>query len=109
MKVPVKWNDSIFVWAGPEDFIWSDAYRIVNEVIGTIGEWTLPRTWEQTRKKLPSKLAEEFLEVIVKVNGLTHTYKKSKGEKPKITVDHIQRTFREFQNPVKVKAEIKKT
>ena len=109
MKVPVNWNDPTFTWKGPEDFIWVDAYRVVNEVIGAVGDWGVPRTWDDIRKKIPPKLAEEFLEVVLKVNGLSKTFKKTKGEKPNITVDHIQKTFREFSDDrVKVKVEIKK-
>lgn len=108
MKVPVNWNDNVFTWKGPEDFIWSDAYRIVNQVIGAIGDWTVPRKWKDIEKKLPPELSKDFLELVVKVNGLSKTFKKQRGEKPNITVDHIQKTFREFTDEVKVKVEIKK-
>jgi hypothetical protein len=46
--------------------------------------------------------------VVVQVNGLTQTFKKQKMDKTKITVDHIQKTFREFGHEIKVKAEVKK-
>ena len=107
MRIPVDWNDPIFIWRGSEDFIWSDAYRIVNEVINA-GGWPPAKKWEDLERKLPKKLAEEFLELVVKVNGLSKTFKKQKGEKAQITIDHIQRTIREFSDEkVKVKVEIK--
>ncbi len=110
MIVYVQWNDPIFIWNGPEDFLWNEAYRIVQEVIGAIGgDWYVPRKWEDIRKRIDPELAEKFLEVVIKVNGLTKEYKRPFHQKPHVTVDQIQKTFREFEKKnVFVKAEIKK-
>ena len=108
MKVPVDWNDAKYIWNGDEDFIWEDAYRIVQEVLGSPGDWTVLSSLEDLKKKKP-QLAEKFIDVVIKVNGLSQSFKKQRGEKPVITIDHVQKTFREFGlDRITVKAEIKK-
>jgi hypothetical protein len=109
VKIWVQWNDPIFVWAGPEDFLWNEAYRIVHEVIGAVGDWYVPRKWDDLRKRIEPELAEKFLEVVVRVNGLKREFKRPLQSKPHVTVDQIQKTFQEFVGKtIKVKAEIKK-
>ena len=111
MKVYVNWNDPTFVWNGAEDFLWNEAWRIVNEVSANLGGFEIQRRrkpWDQIEERLPKDLADKFLNVVVQVNGLTQTFKKQKMDKTKITVDHIQKTLREFGHEIKVKAEVKK-
>ena len=102
MKTPVNWNDSIYTWNGSENFNWDDAYRVVQEVYYGGSDLT------NHRKKISTETLEKFVDVVIKVNGLTQTYKKQKFEKPKITIDHIQKTFREFgfDKKISVKAEL---
>lgn len=109
MKVWVEWNDPVYIWGGSEDFLWNEAYRIVQEVLGALGHWDYrKKPWDEVKKKLKPELADKFLDVIVKVNGLTKTYKVEKHEKPNITIEHIEKTVREFSKDsrIKVKAEI---
>jgi hypothetical protein len=110
MKIPVDWDDQIFIWAGSEDFIWDDAYRVVQQVSAGLGILDLhrKRPWDEVEKRVPKDVADKFLNIVVKVNGLTRTFQRKKIDKADITVDHIQKTFRAFGQDVKVKAEIKK-
>ncbi len=111
MKVWVLWDDPQFKWADPaEDFLWDQAYRIVQDVMGALGDWWTPRKKKQIEQEIPKRLAEKFFDVVIDVNGLKHTFKGEKPQKPKITIDHIQKTFREFEydKKVSVKAEITK-
>ena len=108
MLVSVVWNDTKYIWNGDEDFIWEEANRIVQEAMGALGDWTVLSTLEDLKKKKP-QLVEKFIDVVIKVNGLSQSFKKQKVEKPIITIDHIQKTFREFGlDRITVKAEIKK-
>lgn len=110
MQIWVNWNDPTYVWAGSEDFLWNEAYRIVNQVAAGFGGWETPG-WKEIKKKIKPDLAEKFLDIVVKVNGLTQTYKVHKQSKPEITIEHIQKTFIEFgvdSKKVTVKADIKK-
>ncbi len=111
MKEYVNWNDLTYVWNGAEDFIWNEAWRIVNQVSANLGAFEFQRKrqpWDQIEERLPKDLSDKFLNVVVHVNGLKQTFKKQKIDKAKITVDHIQKTFREFGHEIKVKAEVKK-
>jgi uncharacterized protein (DUF2267 family) len=109
LKTPVKWNDPTFIWKGPEDITWGDAYRVVQEVVNLWSDWSLPNDWQRAQKKLPPEIREKFIDVVIKVNGLTQAYKKPVQSKPKITIDHVQKTLRHFgyQDKISVKAEIK--
>lgn len=111
MKVWVQWEDSKFVWDDPmEDFLWDQAYRIVQDVMGALGDWWTPRKRKEIEQKIPKSLADKFFDVVIDVNGLSKQYTVGKQTKPKITIEHIQKTFREFEydRKVSVKAEIKK-
>ena len=69
---------------------------------------------DQKKKDLDKNLSIEqkqnFYNIVVKVNGLTKSFKNHKSEKIKITADHIHNTFREFgfDSKISIKAEIKK-
>lgn len=107
----VNWNDATYVWKGSEDFLWNEAYRIVNDVKSAGLDWTDKREWERVKRKISPESAEKFLDIVIKVNGLTHKYKKNVQEKPKITIEHVQKTFKHFEHSgkISVKAEIIKS
>ena len=111
MKDWVLWEDSKFLWADPnEDFLWDQAYRTVAEVMGSLGDWWTPRKKKQIEQQISKPLSDKFFDVVIKVNGLSQSFKGEKHKKPKITIDHIQKTFREFEyeKKISVKAELKK-
>lgn len=105
----ITWDDNSYIWNGDQNYTWDNASIIVNNVQASLEDWYIPRTWEATKKKLQPSIAKEFLEVIIRVNGITQTYKREKEEKPNITIENIQKTFKHFSsNKVSVKAQITK-
>jgi hypothetical protein len=100
----VNWNDPIFIWKGPEDFIWSQAKRPVKAGLpGGDFFWGLPR-----EDRAPKKRVDPTFNLTVRVNGLTHHYKGTKQTKPRITVDQVQKSLRNTEKEVIVKVDIKK-
>ena len=101
MKTWLNWNDPVFIFGGAEDFLWNEAYRVVNEVAGGLGLWDIPRKRpiDEIKKKLPPELVEKFIDVVVNVNGLTKIYRKNTEKQYKITAEHIHNTFAAFNIP----------
>ena len=95
METPVKWNDPQFVWNTNSDFDWDQAYWVV-QAVGAALEWSYHRNW---KRKIEPELAQKFLEVVVKVNGLSKNYKRDVTSNPKIKAFHIQKTFSAFDRP----------
>ena len=109
-KTPVDWNDPIYVWGSAENFIWSDAYRVVSDAYAGADDWYYSKKKKDLDKNLSIEQKQNFYNIVVKVNGLTKSFKNHKSEKIKITADHIHNTFREFgfDSKISIKAEIKK-
>ncbi len=79
MKVWVKWEDSIFVFAGPEDFLWDQAYRLVNDNVGGGGG-----LWDISKKRKKDVNLQIF------INGSTKIYKMNIDKHEKILINDVR-------------------
>ncbi len=107
----LAWEELTITWE-TVPYIWEDV-AVVTEVFDLLGsgsgiELREKEPWKDVEKKVPQKLAKKFLDIVVRVNGITFEESRELDVKKNITVDHIQKTFDAFEKKIVIKADVKK-
>ena len=118
-KIWLKWTYPGIIW-GNNAYIWSEVYILINvaESMGGGGGGIVlnnKRPWKDVEKALKKKnFSEEdrkkFLEVVVRVNGISKKEVRELDELKKlVTVEHIKNTLSKVATNITVNAiDIKK-
>lgn len=94
-KVWIKWSQLNINWSAI-NLTWSELYTFI-EVTNKIGGGASgvavdkKRPWSDIENKLDSKTSDDFLNIMVRVNGLDK--KNIESIKNSITVDHLKKTI----------------
>jgi len=97
-KVYRKWEDVNETWDDLNQ-VWEEVVIIlqVSEIIkrgGGLQAYIDGNPWDVTKRKLGEEKTKRFVEIVCKVNDLDYE-RVYESKELKVSVDHIQRTFRE--------------